>query len=280
MRISELFLAFVRRLIFAFLLVLLIASAMRAHAQSGGTVGVYTREVSVFTNQSTTTHSAIFPDFGFGCNFLSYQTNGFTGIIDVEWAPPVPVGTAPTYIPLAQASYQAGNPITGFNTLQVGGYFPNMRSTVTPSAGSLSAQYTASAAPCPLFGAGLGSNGPTSPIVCDQSTTLGSIANGATVGSDGLGPILAGDIVVVCGFQWGFTGATSMGSIAIGWAPTSSCAGAGTSWVTPTTANTPQLFTILLPQRSSLRATQFLCVVNNSGAAAYFSVSWASVHGI
>ena len=65
---AELFLSFVRRVIFSFFLIVLAAFA--CHAQNAGNVGIYTRQITVFTNQATTASAGIFPDFGFAANFL------------------------------------------------------------------------------------------------------------------------------------------------------------------------------------------------------------------
>jgi hypothetical protein len=277
MQTSEIFLTFVRRLIFSFFLILMIAAATQAHGQTSGTVGLYTRQITVFTAQATSTHSAIFPDFGYAANYLTYCTSGFGGTIDLEWSPN-PLTTA--YITLAQASYGLIGNDTNCHTLQAGGYYPNMRSTVTRTAGSVSAWYTASAGPVSYVAAGIGSNGPSSPITCDQSTTFFGILSGGTGGGPAIEPLQTGDTVVICGFQWSFNGATSAGFLEIEWAPAGTCTGATVNWQAYTTANTPQIFTVPLQQRSTVLANQSPCFVNGSGATASVSVSWASVHGL
>jgi hypothetical protein len=268
-----------RRVLLVFVLLALVALATHAHAQNAGNVGIYTREVPVFTAQSTTLSSKIFPDFGFACNFLSYQTTNFTGVITVEWAPP---GTS-TYITLTEASFPLGATDTGNHVLSVGGYFPNMRSTVTPSAGSLNAEYTASSAPCPFVATGLGSNGPTPPIVCDRNAIQVVASGSAPVSIASLGPILAGDTIVICGLTISTNGTTSAGTFGILWANSAAnCTTAiASTWGEYVTANTPQLFTVLVPQRAYFpQSTPYPCFQNSSGASAEISISYASVHGI
>jgi hypothetical protein len=288
---EHLFLAFVRRVIFSFLLIVMVAYATHTQGQTNGTVGIATKEVTVFTAQGATLSSGgfwqcnnspipiqcpVFPDMGAGCQFLSYQTSGFAGTLTYEWTPP---GTA-TVIVLEQASYAPAAPDTANHVLQLGGYFPNLRSTVTPSAGSLSAQYTASAAPCPLFGSGLGTNGPSSPINCDQLATQ-SVASGSQTVIGGAKPVQAGDVVVICAFSLSFNGATVNGTLQISYATSiANCAAniSTVTWNMFTTANTPQTFAVPQQVRSTQVAQQYPCLVNASGAVAYINISWASVH--
>jgi hypothetical protein len=272
MHTHELFFTFVRRLIFAFLLIVLGASV--SHAQNAGNVGIYTKEVAVFTAQATTSSSAVFPDFGFGANFLSYCNTSFTGTIDLEWKPP---GTA-SFIVLSQASYNTAD--SACHVLQLGGYFPNLRSTLTHNTGSVSAWYTASAAPLSYAPPSLGSNGTTSPITCDQN----AIVNVATATNAQLiSPINTGDTLVICGLTVSFNGSTSAGQLDIAWSATSGgCGSAGnTNWSVQTAASTPQLFTSLLPIRSPYApGYPYACIENSTGAQATVSVSYASVHGL
>jgi hypothetical protein len=276
MNSSELFLSFVRRVIGAFLLVLVVA--MAGHAQGDQTVRMSSKEVAVFTNQTTNASSAVFPDNAYGCSFLPYQTSAFVGTIDVEWAPPVPVGTTPTYIQLAEASYSSAD-TSSTHVLQVGGYFPNMRSTVTVSAGSLNAEYTASSSPCPLYGAGLASNGPAPPITCDKNLTF-TAANGST--QTLILPLQTGDTVILCGATVSFAAATTTGNVQIFYSALTGCGSVGTvSWYGSTTSATPQIFNIPFQIRSALpSAYPYSCWVNNSGSTATISISYASVHGL
>lgn len=274
---GELFLTFVRRLIFAFLFIGLVAS-LQAHGQISGPIGIYTREIPVFTAQSTTLASTNFPDFGFGCNVLSYQTSGFTGTIDFDWVPPVAPPAVSTPIILKQASYSQAD--TAVHTLQLGGYYPNLRSTVTPSGGSLNAQYTAQANSCPIVASGLGSNGDASPIVPDRNYQAAGFLTATTLNI--AGPTLTGDTIVITSFDISFAGAPSAGNLQLAWGTSSACSTkSGPSWEMLTTASTSQFLTVLVPQRSLLvSAYPYACFTNNSGVTLSLNVAYASVHGL
>ena len=269
MNTGELFSSFIRRLIAAFALIVLCAAAGRA--QSAGTIGVYTRESSVFSAQASSATSAFFPDFGFGCNFLNYQTTGFSGTIDVEWSPN---GSAPFYV-LGRGNWSSD---THYHTLQIGGYFPNMHSVVTRSAGSVSAWYTAQAGPCPLFGSGVGSNGPSSPLLCDTSTS-NFITNGTTTNI--VQPLNAGDTTGICGMTISFQAAPSNGTLQLGQAPSSSCSAPNTTWEIYTSAGTPLVISVPFAERSSGQPLQqYWCFTNNSGVEITVSYTYASVLGL
>lgn len=277
MNSAELFLYFVRRLIFAFFVVVLVSTA---RAQNAGNVGIYTREIAVFNAQSTSKSSGIFPDFGFGANYLTYCDTNFIGVIDLEWSPPITGSpTLGPFISLAQASYTSGNADSACHTLQVGGYYPNLRSTLTITGGSVSAWYTASSAPISYVPSGLGTNGPTPPIVCDVDNQI-SIPTGTTVLI--AGPLNSGDRVILCGFTVSFNGATSTGNVEIAWSATNAC---GTltspSWAMFTTSATPQTLSSDVQQRTNFPVGDpYACVTNSSGATVFLSASYASVHGL
>lgn len=275
MNASKIFPVFVRRRIFAFLLVLAVSAA--SHAQNGGNVGIYTREVSVFNAQATSASSATFPDFGFGANYLTYCNTGFVGTINLEWSPPITgSATLGPYVTLAQASYPTLFPDSACHTLQVGGYYPNLRSTVTRSAGSLSAWYTAQATGIPNVTAGIGSNGPSSPITCDRSIPL-LVPSGAAL--ELVDPILTNDTVIFCVVTWGFSAATTAGNIQLGSSAIGShCASAYILFNSSTTASTPQ--TLVFPGQLRAPLNQAICAINLSGADAYLNISYASVHGL
>ena len=255
-------------------LVALVQTDFQVHAQNAGNVGIYTREVPVFTAQSTATSSAILPDFGFGANYLTYCNTGFTGTIDLEWSP---TGSAP-FIALAQASYVTATD-SNCHVLQVGGYFPNLRSTVNPTAGTISAWYSASSAPIAYAPSGIGSNGPTAPPVCDLDAVAVGIATGTT-GPSNASPRSPGDLVLVCGFTISFNGTPSTGSISLVWSASGACTSAPVTWEAYTAASTPQLFNVLLPQRGPNSTLQYPCVLNSSGVSVDISVSYASVHSL
>jgi hypothetical protein len=291
---GELFTAFVRRGVLGFLLLIIGACFVGClprplHAQNSGVVGVATKELQIFSAQASTASSGgtwqcngstvpiacpVFPDLGAAANFLSYCDTGFEGTIDLEWSP---TGTAP-FLVLAQASY-SGVTDSLCHTLQVGGYFPNMRSTVTVTTGSLSAWYTASAAPIPLVSSGLGTNGPSSPINCDENAIQG-VLTGATTSIGSVGPVNTGDTIVICSWSISFNGATSAGSVSLNWAGSAACSPTFPSWQIYTTASTPQTIVIPVSQRGPNLAHEYPCLVNSSGATVEVSISFASVHGL
>jgi hypothetical protein len=289
MHVSEIFLSFVRRLIFSFCLVLLVAVA--SHAQgNAGTVGVATTEVTVFSGQASAASSGgiwgcynaqtgttpspcpILPDRGFASHDLFVCNSGFSGTIDLEWSPTYSASNpTATFYPLVTGTYSNDS---ACHSLQVGLYFPNMRSTVTWIFGSTSAWYTASAAPIPNTPAALGSNGPTSPIQCD-TTKSGSGASGTqtalftTSATRGLG---------VCSFTISFGGATSTSAtgVQIGYGAT--CSGGVYPWTLATTASTPQTIVVGSGLGAVLQVpfgTTNLCVNNNSGATVTVAASYA-----
>lgn len=260
----------------------------RVEAQNSGVVGIQTTSIQVFQAQATSASSGgywqcgsptgacpVFQDFGFGSNVLSFCNTAFEGTIDLEWKPT----GATSWIPLVQASYP-GVPDSLCHQLQIGGYWPNMRSTMTRTAGSLSAWYTASSAPIPTVSSGLGTNGPSSPINCDQNV-FQSVATGTTANIGGAGPIQVNDVVAVCGFTISFNGATSAGSVSLAWSSSSACTpGPFNSWFIYTTASTPQTIVVSNPQRGVNISNEYPCLVNSSGATVEVSLSFASVHGL
>jgi hypothetical protein len=276
---SEIFLSFMRRLIFCFFLIVLGATA--SHAQNAGNVGIYTREVTVFTAQSTTKSSAILPDFGFAAHNLTYCNSAFQGSIDFEYSPTGPSPFVPVI--LTRAAYPSGITATdsACHVLQLGGYYPNLRVTVTPTAGSLSATYSASAAPIPIVSTGLGTFGPSPPIVCDQNS-IQSVATGNTATIGNIGPYFAGDTIVICSFSIAFNAATTTGQVSLNWGTSVACSTlSGATWEAFTTASSPQFISVPVTQRSFIPATSsFPCFQNSSGAFAVISISYASVHGL
>lgn len=291
MHVSELFLTFVRRLIFSFLLILLVAGV--SHAQNGGTIGIYTAQIAVFSNQAAGVSSggtwqcfnpqtgltpnpcAVFPDHGFAANSLFVCTTGFSGTIDLEWSP---TGNAPFY-PLIIANYSNDTTCAGGNppghVLQLGGYFPNVRSTVTRSAGSVSAWYTASASPISFFPAAMNSNGATSPVQCDKTVT-GTGAAGYTAIVTDAGFATRG--VNVCGFTISFEGATSANTLGIQLGGGLTCSGGVYPWTIATTASTPQVLSVGGGLGTIFQfpfAVTNICLNNNSGATVNVAVNYA-----
>lgn len=250
------------------------------HAQNAGVVGIQAQMIPVFSAATNTASSSVFVDQGQALNILFFcgQGAGFTGSIDLEWTP-YPNLASPTYYPLVSASYT--NLFT-CHSLQLGGYWPNLRSTVTFSASgggqALSAWYTSSAGPVSFAPPAIGSNGATSPVSCDQNATV-SVANGATQWV-GISPSLIGGLnaVVICGFSYSFNGATSAGSLAFQWSTNNACTGLDASVLTLfTTSASPQTQAVPIPLRSSNPGKQFLCVTSSAGAITQINLSFAEL---
>lgn len=293
---KELFAALVRRWALCGLL-LLLGLALRAHGQNAGVVGIATKEITVFNAQRITASSGgiwqcngsttpiqcpVLPDIGAAANYLTYCNTNFVGTIDLEWSP---TGINGTFLVLTFSTF--GTADSACHQLQLGGYFPNLRSTVTATNGSLSAWYTSSAAPVAFFASAFGSNGATSPISCD----LGNSVSQATAGTGLLAsPINATDVVVICGMTVSFNGATSAGNIGIFWSASNACTSLSSSatWLIYTTSGTPQAIPVPIQQRNpnsivvhgDAGLRNYPCVVNNSGATVEVSISYASVHGL
>jgi hypothetical protein len=289
---AEIFSTFVRRLLFAFLLLVMVAVGTHAHGQGAGTVGIYTGNLTVFTSQAVSGSSGgtwecggsptpiacpVFPDHGYATNVLTFCNASFTGSIDLEWSP---TGSS-TYIPVSIATF--GSIDSNCHKLQVGGYYPNLRATVVRTAGSVSAWYTASAAPISVFPAAVGTNGATSPISCDGNVTL-SITNGSTTYLN-VTALNAGDLVNICNFTLSFAATPGTGTVALGWATTSGCSSPTNNFVINTLASTPQ--TLIFPAPQNLRppggiasGNTFACLTNNSGATLQVSLGSASVNSL
>jgi hypothetical protein len=281
--VAEMFLTMIRRLIFALLLLGLFAG-LRAHAQNAGVVGIYTGTIQVFTAQASGASSGgkwqcnnsptpiacpVLPDHGYASQELFYCNTGFSGTIDLEWSP---TGITGTFLPLVQASWAVDS---ACHSLQLGGYYPNLRATMTRSAGSLSAWYTASAAPVPLFSSGIGSNGPTAPPVCDQATTFG-VTNAA---GNFLAPTNTGDALAICAFSISFVSTPATGAVTLSWATSTACTSPIATFQTQTTASTPQTLVFPLPQRSPSLGNGVLCV-STTGGSAEINLSYASLHAL
>lgn len=240
------------------------------HAQNNGVVGLLAEEFQVFNAQTTTKSSAIFTDIGQGLNILFYCDTAFIGTIDLEWSPTT---QAPSFMPLQVAQYAAAD--TGCHVLTVNGYFPNLRSTVTPTSGSLSAWYSASSGPVGYATPAIGSNGPVSPPLCDQEGAT-AISNSAT---SVLGVVaFSGSTTILCGMTVSFNGATTAGNIQLGWSTTAACSSPLVLWVSLTTANTPQTFPVTYSIRSPTPVQSFPCVINNSGTTVEFSYNYMILH--
>lgn len=257
------------------------------YAQGAGVVGIQTKEVSVFAAQAASgssggfwqcgatggTACAVLPDNGFASNVLSFCNTNFSGSIDLEWSP---TGSAPFY-PLTTANYTNDtNCVTNApnqHVLQLGGYFPNLRSSVTRTAGSVSAWYTASAAPISFFPSAIGSNGPTAPIQCDQATGASIVTTGTTQ----LFALPNSRGVAVCGFTISFTGTPSSVVSAVQVGYNSACPLIN-SWAISTTPSTPQTIVVGSGIGTIFQSppnVSDLCVGNSSGVNIEVSITYA-----
>lgn len=279
MQVSENFAKVMRGVSLAFAVVLLafvLSDITSPHqpvsAQNAGVVGIQAQMIPVFSAQSTTKSSHILKDIGQGTNLLFYCGTGFIGTIDLEWNPTP--ATSSTFYPITQANYV--NSDSSCHTLPFGSYFPNLRSTVTISAGSINAWYTAISGPSAFAAPAIGTAGPTAPVTCDQSlaTTVGS---GAT--SSIATQLNTGDAVVICGMSVSFAAAPSAGQLIIEYG----AAGCATlqsfaSWEVLTSATTPIEFAVPYAIRNGNFPRQDPCLINGSGVSVVVSVSYASVH--
>lgn len=252
----------------------LVVSPPIVHAQNNGVVGVYTGSQNIFNNFSTGS-VAISPtlnDIGQAANYLTFcNSSSFSGTIFLEWLPPA----STTYIPLVTGTYVQDS---SCHTLQVGGYYPNLRVHATRTQGAISAWYTASAAPISFFAAALGSNGSTSPVSCDNSAYV-AVNNGAT---GLLAAETTGAQINICNFTISFAAAATTGNISIGWG-SGSCTVPLTDWQIETTSSTPQIMNFNAPQNlrapvgNALGTTQSACLVNNSGANLVITYNYATI---
>ena len=242
-------------------------------AQNAGVVGIQAINIPVFSAQTTLAHSAIFQDIGQGVNILRYCNTSFTGSINLEWSPL----NNGVYSSLQSAVYV--NPDSNCHTLTVNGYFPQMRSTINPTAGSGSAWYSASSGPVGYSSPAVGSNGPSSPVACDENS-ITTQANGAgPAGLSAVGVTFGSNTTVICGFTLSFAGAPSSVApgVEIGWATSGACSSPTYAWSVNTTSSTPQVLPIPIALRSASPASQVPCLQNLSGVSVTLSANYAIV---
>lgn len=247
----------------------------RVLAQNAGNVGIQAQMIPVFNAQSSSASSKIFPDIGQGTNLLFYCTTNFIGTIDLEWTPANSL--LGTFYTITQASYINGD--TNCHSLPFGSYFPNMRSTVTMTNGSISAWYTAVSGPSAFAAPALGSTGPTSPVTCDQTATSLTVPNGTNAAI--VAPQNTGDAVVICGMTLTFSAAPSAGQVTIKYAATGACSPLTQpipSWEILTSSTTPVFLSVPYAIRNYNSPNQTPCLLNNSGVNVVASVAFASMH--
>jgi hypothetical protein len=260
-----------------FLLIAAIVGVSNWRVQAQGapaTTQIATYSIRLFTNQAVPAASNILRDIGQGTNILTVCNSNFIGSVDLEWEPQ---GTT-TFLPLQTAQYNSDSGCP--HTIVVGGYYPNLRArVVTTAGGNTTINYTASAAPVHPVPAGISSNGPTPPPVCDQQVSSAFPTGGTnTVGVLAAAP---NQITVFCGFTISYTAAPTGGNVNFNWVtpPTLCSTGSGVqSWSMsiPSTLTAPVV--VPLPQRSPIpnQLTQ-PCFTNNSGATALVTVSYATI---
>jgi hypothetical protein len=283
MDVSDRFLALVSRVLIALIaVVLLLGCVLAAHGQNAGVVGVQAQMIQVFTAQSTNKSSGgiwqcgiststcpVFQDIGQGLSVLFFcGASTATYTIDFDFQP---VGQT-AFKTITQASYVSDS---SCHTLQLGGYFPNLRSTLSISAGNVSAWYSGSSAPISFAAPAVGSNGATSPISCDQPIVM-QVGTGVT-SSLLSSTFTAGTITAICSMTVSFSTATTGGNIQLFWAGNNTCSVGTFGWEEFTPASAPQYLTVPLTMRGPTPVLQQPCIQNSSGSIAIVSAMVATV---
>lgn len=240
-----------------------------------GTVGMQSLgPVTAFTAQNANGVSGIFANLNMSTHLLNFCTAGFAGTISMEASSD---GTFATPTVISSATFgQRLLTDTGCHTLQGGGYYATVRARITNYvSGTVSASYTAVASPIAFSPSGLGSNGPTAPIICDQQGffTLGPSTNGVLVAN------LAGTTIYVCEITVSFGGATTTGTLSLGGSTGGACLSYVANWQVAITASTPQIFQVGGPLGAFVQeggGNQQLCAASGAyTATATISISFA-----
>jgi hypothetical protein len=286
MRVWEEF-STVLRCCFFLLLVMagIIALQTESHvrAQNAGNVGIYTRELRVLNGVLNGTSSTL-PDFGFGASYLKYCPANWTGSVSFEYAPNGVAGNQ--YFTLKTALVLIAD--SQCRTLQLGGYYPNLRvraiNTVGGS-GTVSAYYGAISAPISYFSSAAATLGDTAPVFCDLNgkATVATGASGFLAGP----PNLGGTNVFytrLCNATISFAATPGTGTVAFAWDIDNTCASTPNSnWSLDTTSGTPQVLYFpnlnLNSMPANLQAQQFLCLQNNSGQIVVVNYNYALIAG-
>jgi len=175
-----------RKLIFAFAFL-----TVTGHAQFLGYVASQSSAQTAFTAQAANGASVTFNNVGQSSHFLSYCTTNFVGVISLEGSSD---GTFTPSNRLSAGTYNTAD--TGCHVLPAGGYYPAVRAQVSNySAGSVTASYTAIAAPISVTHSAINSTGPFSPVQCDQTTFINSVVSPFT---NTLVPGIATQNIYVC----------------------------------------------------------------------------------
>jgi hypothetical protein len=281
MHVSEHFSGFVRAVLLGALVIglsLFLVTSInppgRVQAQNAGVVGILARFIPVFTAATTSQSSKILSDIGQGVNILRFCDTGFVGTIDLEFQP----NSGAAFQSLVGSTY---NGDSSCHSLTVNGYFPNLRSTLTISAGTVSAWYSASSGPAAYNSGALGTTGPVIPILCDENgfgEGLTGVVTNLSIG----GGIFTGNTTQLCLTSLSFNGTTGAGKVQIGFATSTSCTSPLFFWEILTTASTPQT----VPLNAQVRNPQYVgggpylfpCMSNTSGATASISYGYAVVN--
>lgn len=254
----------------------------RVNAGTAGTVGVETYEITALSAVLNGV-SPILPDRSFGAHYARYCPSGWTGQISFEAALNIN-GPAGGFTPLQAATVTASD--SQCHTLKLGGYYPNLRlRAANNGAGTVTVYYMAGAAPIDFYSPAVGTEGPTSQIVCDQTGT-------ATVASAATG-FLAGPAATVgntsyfhlCAFSFSFAGAVTAGTITLEFDIDNTCANTpDPAWVINTTANTPQVLAFsglnVMSYPKDPLIQQYLCLANASGQSLKVNYNYAVIPAV
>lgn len=224
----------------ALFITLCINPPAKVGAQNAGNTGTFTAAQLVFTNMDHNGSSAILQNIGQSSHFLTYCTLGFGGTIDLEASY---TGTS-SWTVIASATYGQNSVVdTGCHVLQAGGYFQNVKATVSNfAAGSVSAWYSSSSGPVAFAPSALGSNGPIAPVACDTNTNIAPSPSTTTL----LVGVLAGTKSYLCQVSISFNATPSIGTITFEEATDATCGTiVRTMWQLQVTANSPQSLPLL-----------------------------------
>jgi hypothetical protein len=247
-----------------------------AHAQFLGFTSVQTTTSSAFTAQAANGVSNVFQNIGQSSHLLSYCPTNFIGTISMEASND---GTYGAPITLAAANFNTGT--STCRTLPAGGYYPSVRARVSNyAAGSITALYTGTAAPLNVTQTAINSNGPTSPVQCDQdifqavpSVTTSTFVTGTS-----------NQTIWVCSITIGTTAApSSSGTIQAEYGTGTNCnTGTTILWaaeISTTTPVQPFFFGGSFGAMLTIPPGQNLCFVYNAGSTAGMGVSLSFAQG-
>jgi hypothetical protein len=246
--------------------------ASGAHAQFLGYVSDQSTTQIVFTAQAANGASSTFNNIGQSAHLLLYCNSSFSGTISLEASPD---GTFSTPIGMAAANW-GQNSVTDSqcHVLQAGGYYQTVRARITNYvAGSVNAWYTSVGGPIAPIPAAMNSNGPASPVQCDQSTFLGLAPSTGNTQVIAVGP--TGQSIYVCGGTFSLaTGTPTDGSVQLLWGTGSTCTSSTNLFLAKIEANTPQIFPLNVSFKVPTGKT--LCMLTQAnGVTVFLSLAYA-----